>query len=491
MRLDELAGALDAKRILGDVNTEIRRVDYDSRQCVPGSLFVAIRGETFDGHCFAVDAVNQGATAIAAEDADLSLPHPVPVLLVPDARKALAALSARICNYPTRRISLAGVTGTKGKSTTTYLIQSILNRAGKKAGVIGTLGARIDGEEIHTEHTTPESADLQRLFAEMVDRGVDAASMEVSSHGLYQHRTDYCEFDCGVFTNLTRDHLDFHRTLEAYLESKLIMFRDYPRQSKKKFTAVVNVDDPAAEKVVAVTAGDVVTYGIEKPADLSAKDIQVSPTGVSYTLISGGEEEGVNLAIGGRFNVYNSLAAAGAAIVLGVDLSTAAHGLAAAPGVPGRFERVDCGQDFAVIVDYAHTPDSLQSVLETARSLTRARVIAVFGCGGNRDKGKRPIMGKIAADIADFVVVTSDNPRKEEPRSIIDEILAGINPSNNGKVTVEVDRRQAIHKAIEMAQPHDIVLIAGKGHEDYQIFADETIHFDDREVVREILGGRR
>jgi len=499
MRLEDLARSLEDKQIIGEANVPIERIDYDSRQCRPGSLFVAIRGGTFDGHKFAADSVSRGASAIAAETADLDLPHPVTLLLLPDTRKALAVLSAAFYGHPTRRLSLFGVTGTKGKTTTTYLIQSILRASGRKAGVVGTLGALIDDELIHTEHTTPEASELQHIFAQMVERGVEAAAMEVSSHGLSQHRTDCCEFDCGVFTNLTRDHLDFHGSMEAYLESKLILFRDYPRQSAKRFTAVVNLDDPAAEAVIGATCGDVLTYGIENEADLTARQIEVSPTGVSYALMrqqdsaqtrgaSGYEHAGdVRLGIGGHFNIYNSLAAIGAALVLGIDLQTAISALAKAPGVPGRFERVDCGQDFAVIVDYAHTPDSLENVLRAARSLEPARVIAVFGCGGNRDRGKRPMMGRAAAELADLVVVTSDNPRKEDPQAIIDEIIAGIDPSHLGKVCVMVDRREGIRRALEMAEKGDIVVVAGKGHEDYQIFADRIVHFDDREVVRELL----
>ncbi len=321
----------------------------------------------------------------------------------------------------------------------------------------------------------------------MVEQGVTAAAMEVSSHGLFQGRTIGCEFDCGVFTNIARDHLDFHKTLEAYLDAKLILFRDLPKFSNKKFVAAINLDDPSAEKVIAVTQGDIITFGEKSDAQVTASNVVVTDKSVSFDMNYGSSKVPVELNIGGSFNVSNALAAASAAIALGVGLEDIAKGLKVAKPVPGRFEPIEKGQDFGVLVDYAHTPDELENVLNTAKKLAKNRLIAVFGCGGNRDRGKRPIMGKIGVDIADLVVITSDNPRKEDPNAIINDILQGIPEEEMKRVAVQVDRKEAIREAIKMAQAGDIVVIAGKGHEDYQIFADRTIHFDDREVAAEIL----
>lgn len=505
MLLSELITHLSDARVVNPGEAEITGIAYDSREVKPGFLFVAIQGGTFDGHSFIRDAINAGAAAILAEKGDRHLFLPakeasVPFFVVPNGRIAMGRIAAPYFGYPSRTMKLIGVTGTSGKTTVTHLIQSIFNASGRPAGLIGTLGARIGDELIETKHTTPESVDLQRTLAYMANRHVEVVAMEASSHGLYQGRTLGCEFDCGVFTNIARDHLDFHGTVEAYLDAKLILFRDYPTMSAKRFVATINADDPSAEVVKAATKGDVVTFGIEKAADLTASNIEVTERSVQFDMtwrpmsLDGGEVSRsrtakVRLAIGGFFNVYNALAAAATAIGLGVDMATVVEGLASVRSVPGRFESVDCGQDFGVIVDYAHTPDELQNVLATAKSLTKNRLIAVFGCGGDRDRGKRPIMGRIGAELADLIVITSDNPRSEDPESIIEMVLAGIPESERDRVTVRPDRREGIEAAIAMARSGDVVVIAGKGHEDYQIFADRTIHFDDREVAREVLAG--
>ncbi|MBI3910444.1 MAG: UDP-N-acetylmuramoyl-L-alanyl-D-glutamate--2,6-diaminopimelate ligase, partial [Armatimonadetes bacterium] len=309
----------------------------------------------------------------------------------------------------------------------------------------------------------------------------------VSSHALILHRPLGCEFDVGVFTNLTQDHLDFHADLEDYFQAKARLFAEYPRQSSKVFTGVINVDDPFGKRLTGETVGRVITYGIENPADLRAREIEARPTGITFTVADGEGERRIHLRLGGRFNVYNSLAAIGTARALRLDWDAIVAGLEAAPGVPGRFEAVDEGQPFAVIVDYAHTPDGLENVLRSARALQPRQLIVVFGCGGDRDRTKRPKMGRIAAELADRVVVTSDNPRSEAPVAIIEEILAGIDPADRRRMLVEVDRRAAIETAVARATPGDTVVIAGKGHEDYQILGDRKIHFDDREVAREAL----
>lgn len=485
MRFSELIQPIEGGRQSGG-DVEITGITYDSRKAGPGVLFVAFQGGTFDGHNFIADAVKRGAAAVVAEK---DIEADVPVLVVPDSRAALPALAAGLFNYPSRKMTMVGVTGTNGKTTTAHMLQSIFQADGKKAGLIGTLGARIGDEFIETEHTTPESSDLQQALARMVDEKVDAVVMEVSSHALVQGRSAYCEFDCAIFTNLTQDHLDFHGTLEDYLAAKLKLFSEYPLRSAKRFVAAVNMDDPSAEAVLKAVKGDVITYGIDSHADVTGSEIDVNASGISFVITYVGRSERITVPVGGYFNAYNSLSAAAAGLALGIDFETVVKGLENVPKVAGRFESIDCGQDFWVLVDYAHTPDGLENVLRTARSLTKKRLIAVFGCGGNRDKSKRPIMGRIGAELADLAVITSDNPRKEAPMAIIKDILEGV--PLNAKPEVVVDRREAIEHAIMTAEPGDVVVIAGKGHEDYQIFANETIHFDDREVAREVLENRQ
>lgn len=485
MLLSQLITHLTDARSVGTGDADVIGITYDSREVRPGWLFVAMQGGSFDGHRFIGNAIDAGAVAVIAERVIEEMP--VPCVVVPDGRTAMGEIAAPFFGYPSRKMKLIGVTGTSGKTTVTHLIQSIFNASGKPAGLIGTLGARIGDELIETKHTTPESIDLQRTLAYMADRDVEAVAIEASSHGLYQGRTRGCEFDCGVFTNIARDHLDFHGTVEAYLDAKLILFREYPVMSDKSFVAALNADDPSVEQVRNAAKGEVITFAVDSAADLTASNVIVTDRSVSFDMTFRGNKNPIRLDIGGYFNVYNALAAAAAAIGLGVNIDTVVKGLAAAHSVPGRFESVDCGQGFGVIVDYAHTPDELENVLRTAKSLTENRLIAVFGCGGDRDRGKRPIMGRIGSDLADLVVVTSDNPRTEDPESIIAMVLEGIPESERSRATVQPDRREGIRAAIGMAQAGDVVVIAGKGHEDYQIFADRTIHFDDREVAREVL----
>lgn len=488
MLFSELRSHIAGVRVVNAADTEVTGIAYDSRQVRPGFVFVAMQGGSFDGHAFIVGALEAGAVAVVAErEVKDAVDRGVPYVVAPNGRVAMGEIAAPLHGYPSRRMKLVGVTGTSGKTTVTHLVQAIFSASGSDAGLIGTLGARIGGNLIETEHTTPESADLQRILRQMADRGVSVCAMEVSSHGLYQGRSLGCEFDCGVFTNIARDHLDFHKTVEAYLDAKLILFRDYPARSAKPFHAAINADDPSADKVRAATNGEVITFGVDSPADLTASSVKVTDRSVAFDMSYRGDSVGVRMPIGGYFNVYNGLSAAAAALALGLDLGAVARGLASARSVPGRFESVECGQEFGVVVDYAHTPDELENVLRTARDLVSKRLIVVFGCGGDRDRGKRPIMGAIGADMADVVIVTSDNPRTEKPEAIIDDVVGGIAPDRRSAVDVVVDRREAIGAAVRRAEPGDLVVIAGKGHEDYQIFADRTIHFDDREVAREIL----
>lgn len=491
MLLRELISPLPEKQIIGVGNPEVSSIAYDSRRVTNGALFVCIRGARFNGHDFVGHALQNGAVAVLVDDPDFArnTKLDVPVILTPDSRQAMPAIASFFYRYPSRLLKLIGVTGTKGKTTTTYLIESVLRQLGLPTGVIGTLGAKIRGEAVSLDRTTPESVDLQELLARMIADGVSAAAMEVSSHAIAFHRTEGCEFDVGVFTNLSHDHLDFHGSLDDYLETKLKLFREYPKKSSKAFTAVINADDARSERVRKAVCGKVITFGIHSPADIQATDVTINRNGVSYLLCGPMACCRISLRLRGAFNVYNSLAAAGTALALGINMEDVKAGLESLSAVDGRFEHVDCGQDFTVIVDYAHSPDSLENVLRSARELTGGRVITVFGCGGDRDRMKRPIMGRIAAEMSDVCIITSDNPRTEDPEAIIAEIELG---TQKGRAAVEtvIDRREAIKRSLEIAKPGDIVLIAGKGHETYQIFRDRMVHFDDREVVRELLAGR-
>ena len=487
MKYTQLSNHITGANIIALSDAEVIGIAYDSREVKPGFVFVAMEGTITDGHHFVRKAVENGAVGIIAER-EVVLPEGIGCILVNDGRKAMGEASAALYDFPTRKLKLIGVTGTSGKTTTTHLIHSIISASGHKAGLIGTIDAKIGKESISTKHTTPESVDLQEMFAQMVDAGVYACAIEVSSHGLFQGRVIGCEFNCGVFTNIARDHLDFHKTTEAYLDAKLMLFRDYPKSSDKEFVSVVNIDDHAGDVFLSVAKGPKISFGIKNSADVCAKDLIISDRSCQFNLIYKGESFPISLAIGGDFNVYNSLAAASAAIAIGLDMDAIITGLADALSVPGRFEAIDCGQDYGVLVDYAHTPDELENVLNSARKITKNHLIAVFGCGGDRDKGKRPIMGGIGVDYADTLIVTSDNPRTENPDKIIEDILAGIDHPKKHKVTIRTKPlKNAIAKAISMAEPGDVIVIAGKGHEDYQIFANETIHFDDREIAREIL----
>jgi UDP-N-acetylmuramoyl-L-alanyl-D-glutamate--2,6-diaminopimelate ligase len=489
LRLSELAALLPAAAQLGLEDPLVSSITHDSRKVKPGDVFLCVPGQKSDGHDFLADAARRGAAAAIVEHAD-GLGVAIPLLVVPSTRAVMGPLAAAVYDYPSRAFRLVGITGTNGKTTTSLLVEALFRAAGCRTGVIGTLGARIGDRELPGDRTTPEAPDLQALFAEMAAEDVRAVAMEVSSHALALDRALGTEFDVGVFTNLTQDHLDFHETLDAYFAAKARLFTDYPDHSSKPFSAVINRDDPYGQRLRELARGRVVTYGIDGEADLRAAEVRAFPAGICFQVsLEGAPPTLLQLRLGGRFNVSNALAALGVAWTSGLDWERSLAALAAVPGIPGRFESVDAGQEFAVVVDYAHSPDGLLNVLNAARALEPERLIAVFGCGGDRDRGKRPIMGRLAAELADVAVVTSDNPRSEDPAAIIREITAGIEaaPQHRARVVVEPDRRAAIAEAIHLARPGDLVLIAGKGHENYQIFADRTIHFDDREVAREVL----
>jgi UDP-N-acetylmuramoyl-L-alanyl-D-glutamate--2,6-diaminopimelate ligase len=477
----ELLAAVDI-HASGGPDRVIHGLTYDSRKAKPGYLFVAIKGFRQDGHDYIQQALENGAVAVIAEKKIL-LPPNAAWAVVSDSRQSLALLGARFYGHPSNYMKMIGVTGTNGKTTTTNLIAAVLEKAGHKTGLVGTINNRIGDKKLLVSHTTPESTDLQELLHNMVEEKVSACVMEVSSHALVLHRVDGCEFDLAVFTNLTQDHLDFHRDMQEYLKAKQILFHRLtePGVKRPKY-AVINADDPHAEAFIKAASGvEVFTYGINSDADVQAVDVLVGARGVSCTVTGQWGPCPLELKLTGLFNVYNSLAAFTSCAAMGIPVEIIKQALEGIPGVPGRFELVDAGQDFTVVVDYAHTPDGLENVLKTARDITTGKLLTVFGCGGDRDRTKRPLMGRVAATYSDYTFITSDNPRTEDPLQIINEIQKGVESiAWKDKYTIEPDRRQAIQLAVAMAQKGDLVLIAGKGHEDYQIIGVQKYPFDDR-----------
>lgn len=485
MQLKKLLAAVPNASIVGRTDRDVAGIAYDSRRVQRDTLFVALRGEKTDGHQFVDQAVEKGATVIVY-DREAKTPHAT-LVRVENARHAMATLAAAFYNRPVRRLKMAGVTGTNGKTTTTFLIKHICDRAGMRCGLIGTVRYEIGERILPAVRTTPESLELQELLGQMANAACKAAAMEVSSHAIAQERTRGLEFDVAVFTNLTQDHLDFHGTMQAYFESKLKLFTELAvQQHKKKVAAVVNLDDSYGAKIVERLGKEVpvVTYGMGVHADFRALNYRPEFSGTSYQLDANGKSYLVRVPLIGRFNVANSLAALAAANSLGIPLRDAILSLGKAPQVPGRLEAVPAKRQFQVFVDYAHTPDAMLNVLKTVRELSPRKVICVFGCGGDRDRAKRPLMAHAADQNADFSIITSDNPRKEDPDAIIAEVEKGFRSERYEKIT---DRAQAIARAVSLAQPRDIVVIAGKGHEAYQEFADHTIPFDDIAVARRAL----
>jgi UDP-N-acetylmuramoyl-L-alanyl-D-glutamate--2,6-diaminopimelate ligase len=480
MRLDHvIPGAPPGAR-----EVEITDLAYDNRAVTPGTLFFCVPGFTRDGHDFAEDAVSRGAAALVVER---RLDLAVPQVQVPAVRAAMAPAAAAFYGRPTERLQVAGVTGTNGKTTTAYLVRGLLEASGRQTGLLGTVTSVIGGRERPVERTTPEAIDLQRTFRQMLDGGDAACAIEVSSHALELHRADAIAFAVAIFTNLTQDHLDFHPTMDAYFAAKRRLFTDAAPRA-----AVINIDDPYGATLAAELTDSPITFALDRSdATYRAHGIETDLHGSRFTVTTpdAGEIE-ISSPLRGRFNVYNVLGAIAAARALDVPLDTAVSAISHATPVPGRFEAVEEGQPFAVLVDYAHTPDSLENVLAAARALTDARLHVVFGCGGDRDRGKRPLMGEIAVRLADRVIVTSDNPRSEDPEAIIAEILAGIDAAPGGRAMCEhnADRREAIALALGGASDGDVVVIAGKGHEQGQEFAGgHKIPFDDVTVVRELL----
>ncbi|MFZ5985966.1 MAG: UDP-N-acetylmuramoyl-L-alanyl-D-glutamate--2,6-diaminopimelate ligase [Bacillota bacterium] len=477
MLLKELVKGLSITDVSGDLDVEIKDIAYDSRKAKAGSLFVCIEGFKVDGHKFIPQALENGTRAFLVQK-DVEVPEGVSVVRVEDTRYALASVSDIFYGHPSGKFNLVGVTGTKGKTTTTYMIKSILEAYGQKVGLIGTISNRIGEEVLPTDRTTPESYDLQELFSEMVEKKVNSVVMEVSSHALELHRVSCSEYDIGIFTNLSRDHLDFHKTFENYLNAKIKLFK----MCKK---GLINIDNEYGREVVDNALCEVYTMGIDNKADIRAVDIVKHSDSVEFKVISPWFSGDIKVNIPGKFTIYNALGAIGSCALMGIPFEYISKGLKNVT-VPGRAEIVDLGKDYTVMIDYAHSPDSLENILTTVKGYAPGRVVCVFGCGGDRDRTKRPVMGEISGKLADFTVVTSDNPRTEDPEAIIKDIEEGIKKAGAAYITI-VDRREAIKYAIENARPKDIILLAGKGHETYIILKDKTIHFDEREVVREIL----
>src|SRR5919204_457668 len=485
MQLKTLLAATPVRQVFGSVDRPVENIAYDSRRVQRHTMFVALRGEKADGHQFIGHAIDRGASVIVAER-EQEEPR-VTSLIVENTRTALADFSAAFYGHPSRKLKLAAVTGTNGKTTTTFLIKHICEIGGLRCGLLGTVRYEIGERILPAIRTTPESLDLQELLAQIANAGCSAAAMEVSSHALAQDRTRGLEWNVAVFTNLTQDHLDFHGTMENYFEAKSKLFTGLANQKKKrKPIAIVNIDDRYGEQLLDKIDKRVavITYGMGMRADFRASNYRVESSGTSYQLDARGKSYLIRVPLIGRFNVTNSVAALAAANALGINLRNAVFSLGKSPQVPGRLELVPAKRQFQVFVDYAHTPDALVNVLKTLRELEPNRLIAVFGCGGNRDRQKRPLMAEIVDRLADYSIITSDNPRKEDPNAIVAEIEKGFRSNHYEKI---VDRTEAINRAVALARPRDIVLVAGKGHENYQEFADYTIPFDDIQVARRAI----
>ena len=501
MKLAQLLSCLEVTRVTGDDAVEIEGLHYDSRSVRAGGLFFALRGVKSDGAQFLEAAVQGGAVAVVA-DRPLDVSG-VTVVQVADARLAMSLLAAVFYGSPTAALPTVGITGTNGKTTTSYLIEGILEKAGIPAAVLGTISYRFGEVSLPAPNTTPESVDLQRTLRELVDLGARGVVMEVSSHSLEQHRVDGCLFDVAVFTNLTRDHLDYHLDMESYFKVKLRLFTDLvtPNVHKPTRRVVVNLDDPYGARIKAAASAPVLSYSLSGEADVTVAEVDFNVHGIRCRIRTPRGEISLVSDLLGRFNLYNILAAATTGLALGLSDAAIRDGIEGHKKVPGRVERVENDKGITVLVDYAHTGDALENVLATVSELKTARLITLFGCGGERDKGKRPVMGEIAARYSDLAIITSDNPRSEEPLAIIEEVRAGIAPlglreyrleelaggfGEKGFAAIE-SRRDAVRAAIHAARPGDIVLLAGKGHEDYQIVGTEKLHFDDREEAASAL----
>ncbi|TYR82829.1 UDP-N-acetylmuramoyl-L-alanyl-D-glutamate--2,6-diaminopimelate ligase [Priestia megaterium] len=486
---------MDLKKLLTNLHgfvqmpketVNISSIEMDSREVKPGALFICVNGYTVDGHDFAKMAVEKGAVAILTEKpVDVG----VPVIIVKNTKRAMAVLADAFYSQPTQKLHLIGVTGTNGKTTITHLIEHMFKAQKKKTGLIGTIEIRIGDQSYEVKNTTPESLTLQKTFHQMVEENVEVAMMEVSSHALDLGRVHGCDFDVAIFTNLTQDHLDYHQTMEDYRRAKGLLFAQLGNaynHNHPKF-AILNADDSATEEYIKSTAATVITYGIDNDSDIRATNIQMNNGGTTFQLSTPTETVQVQMKLVGKFSVYNVLAATAACLVSNMPLSIIVEEINKIEGVSGRFEVVDAEQDFTVIVDYAHTPDSLENVLKTVKQFAKQNIYVIVGCGGDRDRTKRPIMANIASTYSTEAILTSDNPRSEDPKAILQDMEEGVKQENC--VTI-IDREEAIKYAITKAKKDDVIVIAGKGHETYQIIGDQVLDFDDREVARKMIRER-
>jgi UDP-N-acetylmuramoyl-L-alanyl-D-glutamate--2,6-diaminopimelate ligase len=484
--LKNLIAGMEIIESLGNPDPEIDNIAFDSRKVRQGGLFFAIPGGRFDGGAFIKEALSKGAIAIISEASIESLSsfridhENITVLCVADSRKSLAIVSANFYGNPSTYLNLTGITGTNGKTTLTYVLEALAKADGRNTGVVGTIDCHFGKTKIPAAMTTPESLELNLNFRQMVDAGVTDCFLEVSSHALSQKRVCDMNFDVGIFTNLSRDHLDFHGDMEEYKNAKAELFR-----GNKVKAPIVNIDDQAGQEFAVELKGNVISTGINNSADFSAENISLTAVGSRFTLKTPDGSTEIQTNLLGEHNIYNLLSASAYALVQGMSLGMIQSTFRNIPSIPGRFESISKGQDFAVVVDYAHTEDALSKAITAAKAFTEGKVIVVFGCGGDRDKGKREGMGRVATEKADFTVVTSDNPRTEDPGKIVSDILKGISPSASHAAII--NRREAIEHAISQAEKNDLVLIAGKGHEDYQVLGTQKEHFDDREVARDFL----
>lgn len=492
--LSQLLRGVQAEVLYGDADAPVRSITTDSRSAQGGDVFVCLPGYRSEGgetradrHDFIADAAAHGARLFVVER-DVARPPGATVVRVPDCWAAVSRMACELHDHPSQGLTMIGITGTSGKTSTTYFVESVLKAAGIPAACLGTIEYRFGDEILPATQTTPEAPQLQQLLRKAADGGMQAVVMEVSSHALELRRVGGVAFDVAVFTNISQDHLNFHADMHHYLRAKGRLFQELGSGGKSA-TAVINIDDPSSAQIVAVNRGALLRFGTAAAADLRATGIRSDLSGSRFTAELRGTEYDVELRHLGDYQVYNALAAFGAGVALGLEPRQIVAGLAAAPAIPGRFELVDCGQDFRVAVDYAHKPDALERLLHSGRTLKPRRLITVVGCGGDRDRQKRPLMGRIAAERSDIAILTSDNPRSEDPLAIIEAIAAGARqiPGADGRLHIEPDRARAIAMAIELAETDDLVLIAGKGHETYQILGDRRIYFDDRERARVAL----
>lgn len=491
-KLQQLIELLSGVNVIGTTDKTVTDITADSRVVQQGSLFIALKGAHVDGHKFLGKAAEAGAAAALVEDVPAAIPEGLTLLQVKDVREAMEIIAPFFFDYPGKTMRMIGVTGTNGKTTSTNIIRQVLKSAGFKCGMIGTINVLIDEESVVSHNTTPDVVDLQKFLYRMKEAGCRYVVMEVSSHALALKRVAGIEYDTAVLTNITEDHLDFHKTMEAYRDAKSLLFEHLTDGEKPGKTAVFNADEPASKVIEARTKAAYLTYGMGKENDIYPLDYEVGAKGMHLCLHTPVGDMDLHLNITGKFNVYNVMCAVGALLAEKINKAEIEKVLNGFAGVPGRFQLVEAGQPYTVIVDYAHTPDGLENVLNTARLITKGRLWAVFGCGGDRDNKKRPIMGGIALQLADDVVVTSDNPRSEDPEKIIDQIEVALQPVPEGKTVTRIaDRKEAIHYALAHAGDKDVIMIAGKGHENYQILKDRTIHFDDKEVVEEYWKGKK